>query len=125
MFNFEPQTLIYIDQVLEIPADKCLRLISVIEANFDPSTVIGCKFQNAATMALFYAPIARFAGFKNVDENELAMWFAKNPESAAQIAIQCIKLMQLLNPPPSVTEIIGAGDGEEQTIDAADEDEKK
>lgn len=101
MSTFESITFEYQGESITVPGN--LRLISVLERNYDVLELAKCKFQNAATIAMFLSPVFTYVGFKDVDENVLARQFAKAPEAAAKLAMECLDLMNSINPPKDVS----------------------
>jgi len=107
MSTFKPVDFTYNGQTITVPPSKVLRLIAAIEQNFDLTAIQSCKTFSAATLALNYAPVLTAAGFKAVDEGELALSFMRNPNTATDAILKCIDLMKLLQAPD---EIISADD---------------
>jgi len=125
MSTFKPVTFDYQGDSITVPANQVLRLISVVESHYNPLVLMDCKFQSAATIALFYAPILRYVGFKNVDDEVLARHFAKNPEAAAKVAVECIELLNALNPPEALRSEITTALPSEEAADTPNDPAKK
>lgn len=102
MSTFKPVDFTYKGQTLTVAPAKVLRLIAAIEQNFDLTAIQSCKTFSAATLALNYAPVLTAAGFKAVDEGELALSFMRNPNTATEAILKCIDLMKLLQAPEDI-----------------------
>ena len=119
---FEPITLTYKGESKTIPANQVLRLISIIEQNFDPFAVNRCAIPPGATIALIYAPILSYFGFEKVDVEALAMEFTSDYKKGLEIVSFCVDLLEKLKPPKEITALAPV---EEPEPEEANSDEKK
>ena len=126
---FEPVSITHNGEDRTIPANQVLRLIAIIEQNFNPYEVNRCAVPPGATVALFYTPILIFFGFKNIDAEALAAEFARDYEKGLAVVKFCVDMLQKLAPPKEIVELTGgaAAEGDDEAAAEGEDDnaEKK
>lgn len=98
MIFFTDVTLTYNGETKIVKADNVLRLIAIIEQYMPVAAVLHAKAIPAATMAIVFEQMLLFAGFKNVDVNQLAVEL-RSQEFCYAVIGQCLGLLKLLSLP--------------------------
>lgn len=125
MSLFESVTLEYKGVKKTIPANRVMYLASIIELHFKPIETANARTLPSATMAIVAKPMLEYAGFAEIEPSlgleleDLAMYFATNPDKVHFYTGLCFEILHKLIPPKELT-----GD-DDKPSEAGDESGKK
>lgn len=77
MKHFEKTEFTFFGKTVVVPAEKILRLLSVIEINMDVVSISRCKIVPVCTMTIGYTPVLQYLGF-DVTEEDVMIHFSSN-----------------------------------------------
>lgn len=99
MAIFQAITLTWKGTDFEVPADRVMRLIAVVEQHVRINDLISEQGPPLSKLATAYAAALRFAGARVGDDEVYADFFTTGPEVAAQLANG---LLSMMIPPDSL-----------------------
>lgn len=101
--QFQSVEFDYFGEKKFVRPSSVLRLIALVEQLLTPE-LLNAKINPAAGVAVLQAELLRFAGFADVDELKLAIYFKKNQDQSLAVIEKCLALLALLSPPDDLAE---------------------